>query len=166
MGIAEADILKNSSNVRGFLATKMSAEGVNASALSRLPGRAFGTAAGAGGDFIDHLQDAKRFQLSLMKGDAISKLKELGSSLKILTLSRHADKTLLYFKDIDSATNTLRQLGASGGNFLSELLRSLPAVSLVIGGVDLATQDARTLTTSEKWKNFGTVAATTLIPIV
>lgn len=144
----------------------MSVESVNASALSRLPGRAFGTAAGAGGDFINHMQEAKQFQLRLMRGDVLSKFKEFGNSLKILTLSRHADKTLLFFKDIDSATNTLRQLGAHGGGFFSELLRSLPSVSLVIGGVDLATQDSRNLTASEKWKNFGTIATTTLVPIV
>lgn len=166
LGILESDIMKNSQNIRGFLASKMSVEGANASSLARLPGRAFGTAAGAGGDFIDHIQDAKRFQASLMKADVMSKFQELGGSLKILTLARHADKTLLYFKDIDSATNTLRQLGAHAGPFASELLRSLPSVSLVIGGVDLATQDSRTLSESEKWKNFATIATTVLIPIV
>lgn len=166
LGLTEADILSNSKNVRGFLATKMSAEGANASAFSRLPGRMFGTAGGAGGDFLDHLQDAKRFQLSIMKSDIASKIQHFGDSFKILTLPRHADKTLLYFKDIDSATNTLRQFGAGAAPFFGEIIRSLPAVSLVIGGVSMATEDSRTATQAEKLKNFGTIAATTLIPIV
>lgn len=163
--IVESEVIKNAKNIRAYLGTFISTESVNPASFSRIGGRALGTAAGAGNDFIDQLQHTKKFQSALMKGDTMSKLKEVFGSLKILKLPRLADKVALYFKDTDSAINTLRQAGASGGTFLAEMFRSLPTVGLIIGGVDISMSNSRDFEGS-KLRELGTIAAQVLVPFV